>query len=210
VHVRIAADIPFLERGARFEHIRDRKKPGVLRLVFLSRISEKKNLDGTFSMLRDVKGNVLLDIYGPIEDKGYWSICNEIAKDLPDNISITYKGPIAPDEVTSTLAKYDLFVFPTRGENYGHVVAEALVAGTPVLISNRTAFRNLSEKGVGWDLPLESPQYFTEILNRVMEMDADEHAQLVANAMRWGSKLLDSNESIRANRDLFYSLATSS
>lgn len=49
------------------------KESGSLHLVFLSRISEKKNL---LFLLRVLAHNselsVQLDIYGPIEDKAYW------------------------------------------------------------------------------------------------------------------------------------------
>ena len=62
--------------------------------------------------------------------------------------------------MSESLAKNDLFFFPAHGENYGHVIAEAMAAGCPVLISDQTAWRNLEEKGAGWDLPLDAPGRF--------------------------------------------------
>jgi glycosyltransferase involved in cell wall biosynthesis len=55
-----------------------------------------------------------------------------------------------------------MFFFPTRGENYGHVIAESLSVGTPVLISDQTPWRELSSDGLGWDLPLEAADIFLE------------------------------------------------
>jgi glycosyltransferase involved in cell wall biosynthesis len=46
-----------------------------------------------------------------------------------------------PDDVPGTFAQYDLFAFPSRGENFGHVVLESLSVGTPVLVSDRTPWK---------------------------------------------------------------------
>jgi hypothetical protein len=46
------------------------------------------------------------------------------------------------------LAEYDLFLFPTLGENYGHVISEALASGCPVVISDQTPWRNLEAEGI--------------------------------------------------------------
>lgn len=118
-----------------------RKKTNKLNAIFISRISPVKNLDGLLELLRDVHAMVSLDIFGPIEDKDYWQKCKNILCTLPNNIKVHYRGPIAPNEISNTFTRYDLFVFPTRGENFGHVIFEALCAGTPVLLSDRTPWR---------------------------------------------------------------------
>jgi glycosyltransferase involved in cell wall biosynthesis len=53
---------------------------------------------------------------------------------------------------------HHVFVLPTLGENFGHAIFEALSAGRPVLISNKTPWLNLREKETGWDLSLEDEQ----------------------------------------------------
>ena len=58
------------------------------------------------------------------------------------------------------------FFFPTLGENYGHVIYEALDSGCPVLISDQTPWRGLSEVGAGWDLPLDKPDLFRQACKR--------------------------------------------
>ena len=114
------------------------KKVGRLRIAFISRISPKKNLDGLIRILMTIRAPIDLDIFGPIEDETYWNQCQkEIAK-LPDNIHVSSHGPISPEMVSSTFARHDLFAFPTHGENFGHVIYEALRVGTPVLISDQT------------------------------------------------------------------------
>ena len=114
------------------------KSAGAIRLVFLSRISRKKNLDKAISMLRAVSGDVQFDIYGPIEDAAYWKTCGELIAQLPPKIKVRYCGEVRHDRVHHVLSAYDVLLFPTRGENYGHVICEALSAGCPVIVSDQT------------------------------------------------------------------------
>jgi len=106
------------------------KETGHLRIAFISRISPMKNLDGLIRMLETVRVPVGLDIFGPIEDEAYWRQCELAIANLPDNIQVRSHGPIAPEAVSGIFARYDLFAFPTHGENFGHVIFEALRAGT--------------------------------------------------------------------------------
>ena len=46
---------------------------------------------------------------------------------------VEYVGAVPGDGAVSFLSRFDLFVFPTLGENFGHVVLESLAAGTPVI-----------------------------------------------------------------------------
>lgn len=149
------------------------KMPGQLRIVFLSRISRMKNLLTALKILLTInEGQICFDIWGPIEDEAYWSECQQAITELPDTIKATYCGVVQPDQVQATLARYDLFFLPTLGENFGHVILEALTAGTPVLISDRTQWQNLSKCRAGWDISLYEPQRFADALRTAIAMDA--------------------------------------
>ena len=118
------------------------KKIGHLRIVFISRISPMKNLDGLINILSDIDASVDLNIFGPIEETSYWNTCQEKISSLPNNIQVSYHGPLPPEMVLLTFSEYDIFVFPTLGENFGHVIFEALRAGTPVITSDRTPWQS--------------------------------------------------------------------
>lgn len=118
------------------------KTAGRLKIAFISRISPKKNLDGLIKILGGVQRKVELSIYGPIEDAAYWRKCLTRIDELPDGISVVYHGPVDPRDITATFAAHDIFAFPTHGENFGHVIFEALRAGTPVLLSDQTPWKN--------------------------------------------------------------------
>jgi glycosyltransferase involved in cell wall biosynthesis len=180
------------------------RRPGVpLRVCFLSRISPMKNLDFALGVLSHVRVAVRFSIYGPIEDRRHWALCQKLIAVLPPHIEVGYKGQVDHHEVVPTLARHDLFLLPTRGENFGHVIHEALSAGLPLLISDRTPWRKLAEKGVGWELPLDDQAAFAR---RIEEMagwsNADFH-RVAAAASALSSRVVDDEESLDANRRLF-------
>lgn len=122
---------------------------GPLQIVFISRISPKKNLALVLAALRCVSGAVRFDIYGPVEDKEYWSRCERLISQMPGNVEVSYRGEVVPAAVRQTFARYDAFVFPTLGENFGHVIAESLSASCPVVCSDETPWTNVLETGGG-------------------------------------------------------------
>lgn len=135
-----------------------------LKLVFLSRISREKNLDYALKILNKVNARVNFDIYGPAENETYWKECQELIRQLPANVKVNYLGRVDPNQVVQIFSYYDLFLFPTGGEAYGHVIAECLTSGTPVLLSTETPWRNLQNDDLGWDIDLVKMDSFVETI----------------------------------------------
>ena len=181
-----------------------KKRTGQLKIVFLSRISPKKNLDGALRMLQGIHGNVTFTILGPVGDRNYWNKCRMLIDKLPDNITVVYKGSILHENVIGELRNHDLFFLPTHGENYGHVIFEALSAGCPVLISDQTPWRNLVQKGIGWDIPLKDNSSFLNIIQDCVKMEGQTHFKFSNNARNFCKEYLKNNELVQMNKNLFY------
>jgi glycosyltransferase involved in cell wall biosynthesis len=135
--IKIAPNIPEQNFSKR-RSLSSFKKDEKLNLVFVSRIHRIKNLNFLIDVLKNLKTNVKLDIYGIIEDKEYFSeLISQINEFKLQNL-VNYKRDLKPNEVLDILSNYDLFVLPTKSENFGHVIYESCRSGTPVLISNKT------------------------------------------------------------------------
>lgn len=204
VRIRIAIDIA--EPGGDVPFV-PRAKKEALRIVFLSRISPKKNLLGAIEMLQNIKNDIVFDVYGPIEDADYWRRCSAAVDLLPKNVKFRQCGERQPNEVVACLAQYDLFFFPTLGENFGHVIAEALSAGLPLLISNTTPWRELAEKSIGWDISLEQPEEFIASIERCCEKTPEEYAVWRKRIRAWAVENIGGREAIEQNQKLFMDLA---
>lgn len=158
------------------------KYPGAASFAFLSRISPKKNLLGAIEMLGRVEGRLSLTVYGPIEDEAYWAKCEAAAAAWPTNLTFVYAGPIRPEEVADRLAQHHYFLFPTLGENFGHVIAEALASGSPPLLSDQTPWTELDARGAGACVPLEDEQGWRDILRGCVDCDQPRYDAMVAAA----------------------------
>ncbi|MBL6992239.1 MAG: glycosyltransferase family 4 protein [Bacteriovoracaceae bacterium] len=174
-----------------------------LRLIFLSRIAREKNLDYALRVLSKVDIKVVLDIYGPAVDAAYWNECCALIRQLPDNVTVNYLDGVNPADVVPVFSRYDLFLFPTAGENYGHVIAESLAAGTPVLISTETPWRNLQAEGLGWDIDLFKIDSFVKVIRGFALLSNNERLKKRAIIKsKIMERLLDPSV-IEANRQLF-------
>lgn len=207
VRVVVAPDIPPVINSADELLPKSEKTKGCLNIVFLSRISRMKNLDGALEILKELNVNcqVQFNIYGPVGDVDYWLECHKIISSFPENIKIRYCGSVAHEKVGVVMSKYDLFFLPTLGENFGHVILEAFCAGCPVLISDHTPWRNLEEKGVGWDMSLSTPELFRDILQKCIDMDNAEYVKWSERARAFGLQVTKDNKTVERNRNLFMS-----
>jgi glycosyltransferase involved in cell wall biosynthesis len=168
-----------------------------LRICFLGRIAPMKNLDFAIRVLSTSTVSVEFDIYGPVEDTRYAEQCWRLVDTLPANVRAEFKGPVEHKEVSRILARSHLLFLPSRGENFGHVIAESLGVGTPVLISNRTPWIDLLSRRLGWDIDLADEQGFRDAIAAAVAMpDADYRLMRVAaiESQRAGAADLKVNE----------------
>lgn len=176
------------------------KQSGELKIIFLSRITPKKNLDGALKLLAKINHPVQFDIYGTLEDSVYWEQCELLMRELPSHIQARYCGAVTEGQV-ELFSQYHLFLFPTHGENFGYVIQEALLGGCLPLISTETPWRGLSDKQVGWDVSSEA-DYLRAIEQAVM-MDYLTFANWASNAQQYGLGIVNDPVRIGQNRDLF-------
>ncbi|MDQ3180673.1 MAG: glycosyltransferase [Acidobacteriota bacterium] len=187
----IAADIPPKTILSDFDlSSKPRKVSGKARLIFLSRFVRKKNFKFLIENMDKIKGDLLIDVWGPLEDLQYWEECSKIIKKLPLNIKVEAKGAIPYEQVTNKLLEYHFFVLPTLGENFGYVFLEALAAGCPLLISDQTPWMNLEEKGIGWEISLDKTEKWQEILNTIISLDTDSYNKLSHKSRRFAETWL--------------------
>lgn len=179
------------------------KQPGAARIVLLGRVSRMKNVDFALRVLAQVRGDVEFRVLGPREDREYDAECAALAERLPAGVRATFVGGLPPDDVWRELAAAHLMFLPTRGENFGHAIIEALRAACPVLISDQTPWCDLEEHRAGWVLPLDPAERFRAVVQQVIDMPEAEWAEWSAGARRFGEQFACNPAHREANRQLF-------
>lgn len=146
------------------------KASGEANIIFVGRISPIKNLHTALSVVRRLKGRISFSIVGPIEDKAYWELCQREIETMPANVTVVSHGAQAPDRVMAVMQQADIFFLPSLGENYAHVVPEALGAGCPVVVSDRTPWRDLGEQGIGAVVAVEDGAAMAHALQDLVDI----------------------------------------
>ncbi|RVU26710.1 glycosyltransferase [Sandaracinomonas limnophila] len=117
----------------KFNNISDLKvKNQTIKLLFIGRLSEEKNLINTIKFLSKIKKNNLeFDIYGdgPLQEK----IKLLIQKNNLQFVKLM--GPIKWNEVSNIYPKYDYLILLSNSETWGMVANEALFFNIPVICS---------------------------------------------------------------------------
>ncbi len=164
------------------------KAQGELRLVYLSLITEKKNLHLALKWIVELNLPVVFDIYGPVKDQLYWEKCVELIENVPQHINIRYMGEVLPDKVLDTFSQYHALFLPTKGENFGHAIYECLSIGRPVLISNETPWKNLEKENCGFDIPIEQPELFKIAIEKMFKTEQKSYDVICKNAQNLAMK----------------------
>ena len=149
------------------------KNPGLLRVVYMSRIIPKKNIIFFLGVLDKLPADIQLhfDIYGAVEDQLYWEQAKQIITSLPKNITVLVHGALPHEQVNRVLEASHIFVLPSKGENYGHAIFESWSASRPCLISDKTPWHHLKKQLTGWDLSLENEQPWLNALIEAASWD---------------------------------------
>lgn len=106
--------------------------------LFLSRVSAKKNPEMLLrAFARLAQPQARLVFVGPDEAEGYSDILARLAADLGIQSQVIFAGPLYGEEKRAAFAAADVFVLPSSNENFGNVIAEAIAAQVPVIITNR-------------------------------------------------------------------------
>lgn len=163
------------------------ERTGELSLAFVSRISPMKNLDGLLRILSEIDFDAVLTIYGPVEDAQYWERCQFLIARLPANIRVVYAGALKADDVSAAFSKHDLFAFPTHGENFGHVIFEALRAGTAVVLSDQTPWQ-ADPSGAVTIIPLDAVDVWRGALKAAATRTTDERKRLRAATLDYARR----------------------
>jgi glycosyltransferase involved in cell wall biosynthesis len=194
---------PNLSRKVQLVTQTRKKKAGAVRLLYLARTSPEKNLLYALEVLKSITNNIVFDLYGVINDEDYWEKCKKVIDLLPQHIVVTYKGLVKSEAIYSVISEYDFLFLPTLGENFGHSIIESFSVGCPVIISDKTPWRNLQQKNIGWDLPLEDKNGFATVIEQCARMNSEEYDQMSERAVSFASSYIYGEESLQLNKKLF-------
>lgn len=173
-----------------------------LKMLCVSRISEEKNPILLIDALGKIDIPVELSIAGDYSDDDYYNRFTEKVKSLPENIKVKYLGSVPQEEIPDLYKRNQLFVLPTKGENFGHAIADALIHGLPCILGENTPWIESVNEKAGWCLNLSEESFVNAIL-LFYNMTEQEKIQMSKAAKNIASKLLNAQKIKSDYRKLF-------
>lgn len=188
--VKVATNFP---REINFTPVQ-RKQTGELKLLTVALISAMKNYREVLNSLKIIadNGRIAYKICGPVKDKHYWDECQQLIKNISPAVSVEYLGELSPQQIPLLLADCDVFILPSRSENFGHALFEALSAGRPVITSYGTPWKNLQEAMAGINVDMAAGNHGLEkAISYFLEMENEVYQNWSRGARAFSENALD-------------------
>ncbi|WP_199141648.1 XrtY-associated glycosyltransferase XYAG1 [Pedobacter sp. ASV12] len=121
-----------------------------LRVIFLSRMEEKKGLELLLKALANVSFDWSLSLAGS-GTNAYVESLQLLVQQLGIAANVEWMGQVKPADKFEVLAQHDLMALTSYNENFANVVIESLSVGTPVLLSDQVGLADyVLQKELGW------------------------------------------------------------
>ena len=181
------------------------KTTGHLKLISIALISPMKNIFLVLEALQQTGSESFIEynIYGPVKDYSYWQQCIALIKKMPVNVKVIHHNDIAPTEIVNVLAENDVFILPSKSENFGHAIYEALSAGRPVITSTATPWNDLKIAKAGINISTDNTSALKNAIQFFAAMPPAEWQQWSNGAAVYASQAIDLKKIKQQYQSLF-------
>ena len=176
------------------------------RILTVGRISPEKGYYEALEAIRtwNPKIEIHWDIVGLKENADLVNAIQLSSKES-HRIHVQMHGHKNQDELKTFYEKAHLFFLPSRGENYGHAIAEALSNSIPVVISDQTPWKNLEAEFAGKSSSL-NPKELAESLDFFLNLSNETYRKWSDGALIYAQKQINTQSIFRNNKNLFNKL----
>jgi glycosyltransferase involved in cell wall biosynthesis len=151
-------------------------------ILFLGRLSEKKSpgmlLEAFASLPRETAGKTLYLVFAGPDESRMKARLEEIAARLEVTQQVRFAGAIFGEAKWAAYRDADIFVLPSQNENFGNTAAEAVAAGTPVVVTEQCGIAPLLADVAGLVVAHNAGSLAGAI--RAVISDSELHARLAA------------------------------
>ena len=176
------------------------------RILTVGRISPEKGYYEALEAIRtwNPKIEIYWDIVG-LEENSELVNAIQLSSKESHRIHVQIHGHKNQDELKTFYEKAHLFFLPSRGENYGHAIAEALSNGIPVVISDQTPWKNLEAEFAGKSSSL-NPKDLAASLDFFLNLSNETYRKWSDGALNYAQKQINTQSIFRNNKNLFNKL----
>ncbi len=120
--------------------------------------------------------DALLVVAGP-DYLSYERFVRELAVASPYSGDILFTGNVVGEAKLALYRRADVFALPSYSENFGNVVAEALMCETPVVTTHATPWDELEKYSCGRYVPVDQ-EAIVDAIDSILRLPAEERARM--------------------------------
>jgi glycosyltransferase involved in cell wall biosynthesis len=177
-------------------------------ILFLGRLSEKKSpdllLEAFASLSKEAGENALQLVFAGPDEGGMETRLAQMAGQLGVAQRVKFTGALFGEAKWAAYRDADVFVLPSQNENFGNTAAEAMAAGTPVVVTEQCGIAPLLADVAGLVVPHDAGALARAI--RAVISDTELRARLVAGCATVTARL-GWEEPVREMEALYNKLA---
>lgn len=148
-------------------------------LLFLSRVNPIKGIEYLIDAWNEIDINLRskweLHIAGNSDPKDYIDTLKKRVQQLNLSENIKFIGPITGNDKITKYQNSNLFILPTLNENFGNVVAEAMMCECPVITTTNAPWGCISEDKCGWWINLSVENIKNALTEAMSLTDTERH-----------------------------------
>jgi glycosyltransferase involved in cell wall biosynthesis len=177
-------------------------------ILFLGRLSEKKSpellLEAFAWLSKEAGENTLHLVFAGPDEGGMKTRLLQMATQLGVAQRVKFSGALFGEAKWAAYRDAEVFVLPSQNENFGNTAAEAMAAGTPVVVTEQCGIAPLLADVAGLVVPHGAGALARAI--RAVIGDTELHARLVAGCSTVTARL-GWEEPVREMESLYNELA---
>ncbi len=137
---------------------------GCSKFVYIGHVKKEKGILELLEASERFSQNINVDVYGPFST-------DLDLRCFSNSKTVNYCGILCPEDVITTLQRYDAFVFPTynRKEGYSGAIIEAYFAGLPVICTDWQALPEIVDENTGILVPPKNSEALYQAMKKMCE-----------------------------------------
>lgn len=183
---------------------------GKKQIGFLGRlhpIKKVENIIYAMALLNEEEKKLLsFQVMGKF-DESYESFLRAEVKRLNLEDSVTFVGFVSGQEKYERLSQLIALMVPSEQENFGMIVPEALICGTPVYAALGTPWSELNEYNCGWWKD-NKPETIVKVIREILCMNDTEIREMGARGRQLMEEKYEQHKIAGMMRDLYNWLLT--
>lgn len=148
-------------------------------VLFLSRVNPIKGIEFLLNAWAQLDSSLRVDwelhIAGNSDPKDYIHALDQKVADLNLTDSVRFVGTINGEAKMRKYQDSNLFILPTLNENFGNVVAEAMMCECPVITTKNAPWSCLTEDRCGWWIDLSVENIIISLTEAMSLTDDERH-----------------------------------